>query len=1687
MRASGLSWPARLLAVTLLAGAVTTGAVTPPAVALDMTVDDPRVFPDSDPGDGQCIAEDFGGTVVVPNVCTLRAALDESNATPAVVDTITILDLNPDQTQADISRNGPFEITAPVNIQGVDRDNVRLTPIPSGGEFPTAATTVFAIDSPGVVQLSNMTIYGRDGTGIDNDGSRRLHGGVIRYCAQSGSALSIDDVTFEDNVVGGFGGAIAFFLFDDVDSGDPLDRPQTLDSSLGIAGARFENNTAQQGGAVAVIEEDCYPVLNRRSADSTSTTPRAPTADGVVNIDADFENNSALTTSGEGGALYVQADMQVNLAGRWANNTAERRGGAVYVTDASTLTVSGAMSGNQSTGNNGGAIWAGGCTDVDVTTTQFTGNSADDDGGAIFLGGCTASDALLAMAGAAFHGNSAGNYGGAIALREDTFLDVGDVADPSAVTTFGDDVDGGNTADSGGGAIIAQGDVALLHAAFGSNTAGDGPGGGLLHCVPPAGDAIYEDVTFDGNVATDGGGAEITVLDQFADTGLVLDTVRFTNNRVNGVAFTSGGGGVRVDEESFCINDDRRSPRGEAPQERPGRAAPAVPGTIDIEGAIVTDNRASNDGGGLRLDTPNATITITDSQINRNWTFGASHGGGLFADGELTLERVFVNDNRAGVDPTIQDPDGDLSPGDGGGVYSDFDHVTIIGPSGFNRNRAGGDGGAIHALTVDADLGFFTENRAQFRGGAVQLYNDGTSSFHDSNFARNQANSTNANDGDGGAISVSDIEGAGDLIITASTFTSNVARPNANGFGGGDGGALHLRSLLTTTLGTPGEPADAVVFTDNEGNDGGAVWSEQGVDAHHSSFVDNRARGDGGALFLDTQFSNSTADLSTVDIVENTAGLRGGGIFVSGVDSTLVDVDVSGNVAPVSGGGIHVQGVLQGSDVVTRRGSVTMVQSALIGNESLGQSGDGGEGGGLFVDSVGSASLRSTTVSDNEAVRGGGIFNQGELELTRSTLAFNRAPGVSGKALDNTSGLVVMDHTLIACHPDPDNPTSCILGNAVTRGNNMTDDQSCVIVQPGDIVNFTDPNEFLGVAENNDGFEGHEDIGVNPLRNNGGRTLTHSLRPGSRAIDFGVGDPGDDGDAPDCPPSAPEDQRGVLNTDGDGDGVRSCDVGAFEFIQGVSVTRTADAHEVGPSDGIFTLTRSGDIDAPLTVQYAVDGTATPGDDYFPLTGSVVFGAGVATATIAVTPVPDDLDEIGETVQVTLRPGPDHTLGSQSSATLVILEETPDAVVALTATDDVLRERDADGDPDHGEFTLTRSGDPSQPLDVFFDVRGTATEGLDYLSLPRVARFGVGVVAVTVPVLVLDDDVDDGGERVTLEVLPRTTYAVAPPAAVSLRILETDADSTVTAGTDRVDTAVAVSKSQFVPGEVEAVVLARSDDYPDALAGGPLASLHRGPVLLTETDGLLPAVAAEIQRLEVPEVIVLGGTAALSDDVVEQLEDLGVEVERVGGADRFATAALIAAQLPDGSEAYLTEGADPDLLRGWPDAVAVSALASHQLRPILLTTTEELPAATEDALEERGITDVVIVGGTVAVNNDVRDRLRELDITVLRRAGETRYDTSRLVADDSVDAGLDPSRTWLATGRNFVDALVAGPAVANDGGVLLLTDGIDLENTPPILDWIADLEPPVLVRIIGGPAAVNDTVRSQIDDLIGAVR
>lgn len=367
----------------------------------------------------------------------------------------------------------------------------------------------------------------------------------------------------------------------------------------------------------------------------------------------------------------------------------------------------------------------------------------------------------------------------------------------------------------------------------------------------------------------------------------------------------------------------------------------------------------------------------------------------------------------------------------------------------------------------------------------------------------------------------------------------------------------------------------------------------------------------------------------------------------------------------------------------------------------------------------------------------------------------------------------------------------------------------------------------------------------------------------------------------------------------------------------------------------------------------------------------------------------------------------------------------------------------------------------------------------------------GSLAVDLPMVPVDYTLP-AGHSLVLQVstssaqysVPRGAGQIALDGTVTVPVRRAEVDRL--AGLNRVATAVHVSRDRT---SAPAVVIARSDEYADALAGAPLAAQLGAPILLTTPGALPPDVRLEIQRLGATEAVVLGGDFAVSPAVVDAITALGLTVTRVSGTDRFATAAAVAARITAPTEAVLVEGTNADRNRGWPDAVSASGYAALAKAPILLTSATTLPAATRDALAALDLQKVTVVGGTVAVGARVAEAAATAaDAPLTRVAGTDRYATSAAVAVLARGLeGVDGTRLWLATGADWPDALAAGPAVAQRRALLVLTPPTGPAASGAVGALVDGLAPGLRrVVLVGGTVAVTPAAEAALAAATAAV-
>lgn len=320
-----------------------------------------------------------------------------------------------------------------------------------------------------------------------------------------------------------------------------------------------------------------------------------------------------------------------------------------------------------------------------------------------------------------------------------------------------------------------------------------------------------------------------------------------------------------------------------------------------------------------------------------------------------------------------------------------------------------------------------------------------------------------------------------DLTIRSSSIHDNVAVVPPGGSGVSAGGGVFNETGTMRLI-------DTQLFGNSADMGGGAHnFATANFEAENVLFQGNVGNSTAGGFW--NNFA-SNAILTDVEFRANEAADHAGGLYNAGhLEGDLLTFDE--NVAGLDGGGLWVgpdgetflydawftnNNASRGGGVFNQ-GLTHLYRSSVNNNSGL-----GGQGGGAYNDFGGALFLQNSTVSANMISAplglpgGSGIFNLDDLRLEFVTMAHNSADGIRNDA----GGHFTIESSIVAYHA---------LGNCTgtsgspSNGHNIDDDNTCGMVEPSDLVS-TDP--LLAF-----------------LASNGGNGLSQMPNPGSPAIDTG--------------------------------------------------------------------------------------------------------------------------------------------------------------------------------------------------------------------------------------------------------------------------------------------------------------------------------------------------------------------------------------------------------------------------------------------------------------------------------------------------------------------------------------------------------------------------------------------------------
>ncbi|MBC2582048.1 cell wall-binding repeat-containing protein [Clostridium sp. DJ247] len=288
------------------------------------------------------------------------------------------------------------------------------------------------------------------------------------------------------------------------------------------------------------------------------------------------------------------------------------------------------------------------------------------------------------------------------------------------------------------------------------------------------------------------------------------------------------------------------------------------------------------------------------------------------------------------------------------------------------------------------------------------------------------------------------------------------------------------------------------------------------------------------------------------------------------------------------------------------------------------------------------------------------------------------------------------------------------------------------------------------------------------------------------------------------------------------------------------------------------------------------------------------------------------------------------------------------------------------------------------------------------------------------------------------------------------------------GADRYETAVKVSQAGWTSGSDYAVV-ASGEGFADALSAAPLAKVNNAPILLTQKGSLSASTLAELKRLNVKQVYIIGGQGVVSQAVEDTIKSqVTSNIQRLWGQDRYETAVKIAEKLGTPSRIVLASG------EGYADALSAAPIAALEGIPVLLTESKTLSKATADYIKANsGITTTYVIGGYASVSDVVMNVVPNAQ----RFGGADRYETNAAVIN-AFSADFDFKNAYVAlgdgpNGNEFADAL-SGAAIASKNVSPVIIINKVLNNTTQTLTR-THLFPSSTVTVLGGVANVPDAV------------
>lgn len=267
------------------------------------------------------------------------------------------------------------------------------------------------------------------------------------------------------------------------------------------------------------------------------------------------------------------------------------------------------------------------------------------------------------------------------------------------------------------------------------------------------------------------------------------------------------------------------------------------------------------------------------------------------------------------------------------------------------------------------------------------------------------------------------------------------------------------------------------------------------------------------------------------------------------------------------------------------------------------------------------------------------------------------------------------------------------------------------------------------------------------------------------------------------------------------------------------------------------------------------------------------------------------------------------------------------------------------------------------------------------------------------------------------------------------------------------------------------IIASGEGFADALSAAPLAKKYNAPILLTEKNQLNNDVKNELKNLQVKNVIIVGGSGTISKNVETELKNLGINIDRIFGDDRYKTSLKIAEKIGLNNGVVVTNGL------GYADALAMASIAATKQMPIILTPSDKLTSDTMEFLNKNSYDKSYVLGGSAVVSDNIKNSLKNST----RLSGDDRYKTNVAILNH-FKQDLNLKDVYIASGNGYADAL-SGSALAskNKSPIILMNESANKSTQDFVNENKSNFKN---VTIFGGEGAVKEL---SVNKLFGTFR